>query len=114
MLSWSITEVVRYGYFAIHTLVPSAVPYVLTWLRYSLFLVLYPTGVASEIGTIVLALPFIKQTDMFGISMPNKFNFAFDLYISLIVIIIVYIPGLYSSFITIVTDLIEIIIIHII
>jgi len=92
MLSWSITEVVRYLYYAINLW--GNVPYPLTWLRYSLFLVLYPSGVASEIGTIVVGLPYIKQTDLYGISMPNKFNASFDLYTVLIFILLVYIPGL--------------------
>ena len=94
MLSWSITEVVRYLYYAINLW--GEVPYPLTWLRYSLFLVLYPSGVASEIGTIVVGLPYIKQTDLYGVSLPNKFNFSFDLFTILIVIILVYIPGMFK------------------
>ncbi|MBA0653789.1 hypothetical protein Goklo_020921 [Gossypium klotzschianum] len=30
------------------------------WLRYSTFLVLYPTGISSEVGLIYFALPYIK------------------------------------------------------
>jgi len=63
--SWSLVEVPRYGFYIWKLLVdsdpaptpkgappaaktPSNVPYWLTWLRYSLFIVLYPTGITGE------------------------------------------------------------------
>ncbi|KAF3989078.1 hypothetical protein FT663_03012 [Candidozyma haemuli var. vulneris] len=55
-VSWAITEIVRYSYYASHLKDPENVPYILTWLRYSLFFVLYPTGVASEVSIIYLSL----------------------------------------------------------
>ncbi|OBA21081.1 PTPLA-domain-containing protein [Metschnikowia bicuspidata var. bicuspidata NRRL YB-4993] len=55
-LSWSITEVVRYSYYAANLKDAGSVPYWLTWLRYSLFYVLYPTGVASEMTMIYKSL----------------------------------------------------------
>ncbi len=42
--AWSVTEVVRYSYYAFNIL--GFVPYLLTWCRYSLFIILYPLGVA--------------------------------------------------------------------
>jgi very-long-chain (3R)-3-hydroxyacyl-CoA dehydratase len=47
-LSWCCVEVPRYMYYALNLL--DEVPYALTWLRYSLFGVLYPTGITGEIG----------------------------------------------------------------
>jgi len=44
--AWSVTEIIRYSYYMLSQL--NAVPYFLTWLRYSSFLPLYPIGVASE------------------------------------------------------------------
>lgn len=55
-LSWSVTEIVRYSYYGANLRNPDNVPYLLTWLRYSLFYVLYPTGVASELSIIYLSL----------------------------------------------------------
>lgn len=55
-LSWSITEIVRYSYYASNLKNANDVPYWLVWLRYSLFYVLYPTGVASELTMIYLSL----------------------------------------------------------
>jgi very-long-chain (3R)-3-hydroxyacyl-CoA dehydratase len=47
LLAWSITEVIRYGYF-VQTL-RGASPGPLTWLRYNTFFVLYPVGIMSEV-----------------------------------------------------------------
>lgn len=45
--AWSLTEVVRYSWYAIKELTGAA-PFPLTWCRYSFFYVLYPLGVYSE------------------------------------------------------------------
>lgn len=55
-LSWSITEIIRYSYYASNLRAPGKVPYYLTWARYSLFFVLYPSGVMSEMFMIYLSL----------------------------------------------------------
>jgi very-long-chain (3R)-3-hydroxyacyl-CoA dehydratase len=47
LLAWSITEIIRYSYFALN-LKNGQVPDYLTWLRYNTFFVLYPVGIASE------------------------------------------------------------------
>ena len=47
VVSWGITEVVRYSFYFCGLL--GFVPYPLFWLRYSLFMVLYPTGITGEI-----------------------------------------------------------------
>ncbi|KAF3389490.1 hypothetical protein F1880_003476 [Penicillium rolfsii] len=45
--AWGITEIIRYGFFAI-TLSGGSVPSWWTWLRYNTFYVLYPIGITSE------------------------------------------------------------------
>merc|ERR1719245_2292662 len=47
LVAWGITEVVRYSFYALK-LLGREIP-LLTWLRYTLFLVLYPLGVLSEL-----------------------------------------------------------------
>jgi very-long-chain (3R)-3-hydroxyacyl-CoA dehydratase len=102
--AWSATEVVRYAYFAVlsygnmasggllsvHELVPAW----LTWLRYSMFLVHYPIGVSAEIWLVLGALPLIRETRFLRISMPNRWNFAFDFAVFSTVALLGYIPGL--------------------
>ncbi|TKA73409.1 hypothetical protein B0A55_04272 [Friedmanniomyces simplex] len=47
LFAWSVTEVVRYSYFAVN-LAYGRVPSWLTWVRYNAFFVLYPLGISSE------------------------------------------------------------------
>ena len=47
LFAWSLTEVIRYTYYGTPVEIKP-----LTWLRYTLFLVLYPMGVTGEIGTL--------------------------------------------------------------
>ncbi|KAL2854344.1 tyrosine phosphatase-like protein [Aspergillus pseudoustus] len=63
LAAWSTADVVRYLYFAV-LLAGVPVPQALKWLRYSLFLVLYPIGIGSEWwlmyrATTVTTNPFI-------------------------------------------------------
>lgn len=55
-LSWSITEIIRYSYYSANLKDPGAVSPTLTWLRYTTFYVLYPTGVSSELAMIYFSL----------------------------------------------------------
>ena len=57
VVAWSMTEVVRYGYYLCSNISGAGVvPDGLIWLRYSLFYVLYPVGVASEMTCIWTSL----------------------------------------------------------
>lgn len=51
VLAWSAADTIRYLYFATR-LVGGHQYYNLTWLRYSAFYVLYPLGIASEVGVV--------------------------------------------------------------
>lgn len=49
-ISWSIAEIPRYLYYAVAQIMPSSeIPYPLFWIRYSMFIVLYPSGISGEI-----------------------------------------------------------------
>jgi len=57
ILSWSFIEVPRYAFYVSALITGDAAkktPYVLFWLRYSLFAILYPTGITGEL-TVFLA-----------------------------------------------------------
>ena len=47
VISWATVEVPRYTFYAANLY--GAAPYWLLWLRYSLFAVLYPTGISGEL-----------------------------------------------------------------
>jgi very-long-chain (3R)-3-hydroxyacyl-CoA dehydratase len=66
--SWALVEVPRYLFYALNII--DALPYPLFWLRYSLFAVLYPTGITGELGCMYLALftlkgDFVSPFDIF-------------------------------------------------
>ncbi|KAK8760910.1 hypothetical protein V5799_027819 [Amblyomma americanum] len=61
-------------------------------IRYSFFLVLYPTGVSGEIVSMVAALPYIRQRGLFTFPLPNWLNFSFDYHTFVILVIASYVP----------------------
>ncbi|KAG2443040.1 hypothetical protein HYH02_009455 [Chlamydomonas schloesseri] len=93
LTAWSITEVVRYSFFAVKELAGS-VPYPLLWLRYTTFIPLYPLGVASELSMVRLALPAIWARHLWSVDLPNAFNWAFDYPVLCALIVLSYLPGL--------------------
>ncbi|KAL3524918.1 hypothetical protein ACH5RR_013290 [Cinchona calisaya] len=92
VISWSITEIIRYSFFGTKEALGSA-PSWLLWLRYSTFLLLYPSGITSEVGLIYIALPYIKESGKYSVLMPNKWNFSFDDYYAALSVLGVYVPG---------------------
>lgn len=92
VISWSITEIIRYSFFGVKELLGFA-PAWLLWLRYSTFLLLYPTGITSEVGLIYIALPYIKESAKYCLRMPNKWNFSFDYFYAALLVIAFYVPG---------------------
>ncbi|KAL6012584.1 Very-long-chain (3R)-3-hydroxyacyl-CoA dehydratase PASTICCINO 2A [Asimina triloba] len=90
---WSFPEIIRYSFFGMKEALGFA-PSWLLWLRYSTFLVLYPSGITSEVGLIYTALPFIKKSDKYCIRMPNKWNFSFDYFYASILALGIYVPGM--------------------
>ncbi len=97
VLAWGFVEVVRYLYLALNMF--GIAPRFLTWLRYSLFYVLYPLGVYGEMRVLYDALPSIYDSEILSISMPNPWNFSFSFasYIWLLIHVI-YLPGLYVQY----------------
>lgn len=101
LIAWSLTEVVRYAYYVVGLTVKdkSDVPSALTFLRYSMFLVLYPMGITGEMGCLWHALPTIAATKPYTVALPNTMNFAFS-YESFVwfTLIGLYPPGAYVMY----------------
>ncbi|EMR10322.1 hypothetical protein PNEG_01578 [Pneumocystis murina B123] len=81
--AWSITEIVRYSYYASN--LKKKAPSMLLWLRYNLFYILYPLGTSSEILLIWKTLPYIDH---------EKHVYA----LILKGILMIYIPGFYIMY----------------
>ncbi|KAJ1965831.1 hypothetical protein GGI12_000518 [Dipsacomyces acuminosporus] len=75
ILAWSVTECVRYSHYALSLL--NIEVYFLLYLRYTLFYVLYPIGVTSELLELWAALPYAH--DIYPALRPyimlNMFNY---------------------------------------
>jgi len=97
LTAWSVTEILRYSYYAFNQL--NMVPGILTYLRYTLFIVLYPIGVTGEIMCIIRALDWVKETGLYSLGMPNRWNISLNYYYTLCLSLPVYViafPQLYS------------------
>ncbi|XP_022942934.1 very-long-chain (3R)-3-hydroxyacyl-CoA dehydratase PASTICCINO 2A-like isoform X1 [Cucurbita moschata] len=92
VISWSITEIIRYSFYGMKEAFGFA-PSLLLWLRYSTFLLLYVTGITSEVGLVYLALPYMKESGKYSFRMPNKWNFSFDYLYGAMLILAIYVPG---------------------
>ncbi|DAZ93268.1 TPA: hypothetical protein N0F65_010892 [Lagenidium giganteum] len=91
VFSWALVEVPRYSFYALNLY--NMVPSFLFFLRYHLFMVLYPSGVLGETLCMISSLGFLS-TGAYSIQMPNAHNISISLYVVVILMIIVYIPGL--------------------
>uniref|UniRef100_A0A3P9L605 Very-long-chain (3R)-3-hydroxyacyl-CoA dehydratase n=1 Tax=Oryzias latipes TaxID=8090 RepID=A0A3P9L605_ORYLA len=88
--AWTVTEIIRYSFYTFSLL--NHLPYLIKWARYTFFVLLYPMGVTGELLTIYAALPYVQKTGLYSVTLPNKYNFSFDYYTFLILIMISYIP----------------------
>lgn len=75
-VSWALGDVLRYGMY-----VSAMLGFrfkALKWLRYTAFFVLQPVGIGSEWLVYWRTLSHIDGTTLYGVRMPNAWNFAFD------------------------------------
>ncbi|GMR34149.1 hypothetical protein PMAYCL1PPCAC_04344, partial [Pristionchus mayeri] len=91
LIAWSVTEVIRYSFYALNIF--KCVPQILIWLRYTLFIILYPMGASGELFVVFRSLPFVKERNLFSFDMPNPLNMSFSFYWFLVIFMLNYIPG---------------------
>lgn len=94
-LIWSIIEIVRYPYY-ITQLLNIEISF-LTWLRYTLWIPLYPLGFVCE-GIIILRnIPYFEETQKFTVSLPNTYNFALHFpSVMRLYLLLLLLPGIYT------------------
>uniref|UniRef100_A0A023EMM5 Very-long-chain (3R)-3-hydroxyacyl-CoA dehydratase n=1 Tax=Aedes albopictus TaxID=7160 RepID=A0A023EMM5_AEDAL len=91
LFCWSLMETIRYSYYVLHLALHS-VPYFMTWLRYTIFIPLYPAGFIGELLCFYWAQSHFRETDKWSLSMPNRFNFTFSFYYFAWMMSIGYLP----------------------
>lgn len=90
LLAWSVTEIIRYGYYAFNLV--GAVPSLLVMLRYTTFIILYPIGVTGELLCFYWAQDYARTEKVWSFEMPNKYNFTFSYLYFLWFVMLLYIP----------------------
>ncbi|XP_017774423.1 PREDICTED: very-long-chain (3R)-3-hydroxyacyl-CoA dehydratase [Nicrophorus vespilloides] len=93
-LVWTSIELIRYPYYI--TQVYNQNNGFLTWLRYTIWIPLYPMGFICE-GVIMLrSIPYFEETQQFSFQMPNKYNFIFSFPLLLrVYLLFFFLPGIY-------------------
>ncbi|CAH0552699.1 unnamed protein product [Brassicogethes aeneus] len=75
LLTWSAVEIIRYPYYM--SQLHKKENGILTWLRYTVWIFLYPIGFLCESVIIFRNLIFIEHSGKWSVSMPNTLNFTF-------------------------------------
>jgi len=93
-LVWASIETVRYPYYLSQLF--NVDLYMLTWLRYTMWIPLYPLGILCE-GIICLRnIPYFEETQRLSLALPSPWNMTFDMPTFLkIYLLILSIPGTY-------------------
>lgn len=52
---------------------------VVTWIRYSAWVLLYPLGLGGEFIVIFKNIPYFEETKRLSITLPNNWNFSFHM-----------------------------------
>uniref|UniRef100_A0A0X3Q0W9 Very-long-chain (3R)-3-hydroxyacyl-CoA dehydratase n=2 Tax=Schistocephalus solidus TaxID=70667 RepID=A0A0X3Q0W9_SCHSO len=90
VVSWCLAEITRYCYYFACLLFKP--PFSLTYLRYSLFMILYPTGILGELLLILLSLSYVSKRSPIDFPMPNRLNVALHGYCVYWIVLIMYLP----------------------
>lgn len=90
VFTWSVSDVVRYAW-AFSGCVLAKPPRLLTFLRYTLFIILYPLGATAEWALLYGALPAARG-GFWKVQLPNAWNAAFDYHLFLLLVLACYGP----------------------
>ncbi|XP_061593956.1 very-long-chain (3R)-3-hydroxyacyl-CoA dehydratase-like [Cololabis saira] len=84
---WSTIEIFRYPFYMLACM--GTEWKLLTWLRYSLWIPLYPMGVVAEAVAVIQSLPIFDETRLFSVPLPSflgrslSFSYTLQLYLVL-------------------------------
>lgn len=92
---WCSIETIRYPFYI--TQVYKKEVYLITWLRYTIWIPLYPLGILCESVVVFRSIPYFEETQRYSASMPNDWNFTLNVPTLLrIHLLLLSIPGLYT------------------
>ncbi|BHF65439.1 Very-long-chain [Sparganum proliferum] len=90
-LVWSMIELFRYPYYLLRIFDEEFG--LLTYLRYTAWIPLYPIGFMCEGKLIILAMPLLEQSRKFCLDLPNPWNVSFDFPLFLHVYFLAMLPA---------------------
>jgi len=90
LFAWTITEIIRYSMYTINLI--STPPYFLTWLRYTFFIIAYPTGVTGELLCQLVGIQHAYKHGILSVNLPNSLNASFSFPLFILVTMLLYIP----------------------
>lgn len=88
--AWPLAETTRYIYYALNLLKLNL--YIVTWARYTFFILLYPLGVSGELLILYELMQICQKTGVYDYKLPNPLNISFYANIAIIFLILTYVP----------------------
>ncbi|CAG7720673.1 unnamed protein product [Allacma fusca] len=76
-LVWCTVELTRYPYYMLQ--ISKYKVYLVTWLRYSAWIILYPLGFVAEAVVIFQCIPYFIESGKYSWTLPNSWNVTFSL-----------------------------------
>jgi very-long-chain (3R)-3-hydroxyacyl-CoA dehydratase len=83
-------EMFRYPFYTLSSLKLELWP--ISWLRYNMWIPLYPTGLFLELITMIRSVPYYYTTGKYGFSLPNAVNCSFNFGVFLAVFVVTAFP----------------------
>ncbi|XP_073424973.1 very-long-chain (3R)-3-hydroxyacyl-CoA dehydratase 3 [Dendrobates tinctorius] len=93
---WSIIEIFRYPFYMLACI--DVHWKLLTWIRYTIWIPLYPLGVLSEAVCVLLSMPIFTETGIFGLHLPSPLNVNISFSIFLSIYLLILVLGLVINF----------------
>ncbi|XP_069767941.1 very-long-chain (3R)-3-hydroxyacyl-CoA dehydratase isoform X2 [Narcine bancroftii] len=93
---WSIIEMFRYPYYMLSC--AGTEWKILTWIRYTIWIPLYPLGVIAEAVCVVQSIPYFEATGRFSVKLPNPLNISFSFTYFLQGYLVIMFLGLFVNF----------------
>lgn len=75
LMTWSTIEIIRYPFYMFSSIGMDVK--MVTWLRYTAWIPLYPLGILFEGTIVIMSIPLFEESGVFSLQLPNSANFAF-------------------------------------
>ncbi|XP_008404203.1 very-long-chain (3R)-3-hydroxyacyl-CoA dehydratase-like [Poecilia reticulata] len=93
---WSSIEIFRYPFYMLACIGTDWK--LLTWLRYSLWIPLYPLGVVAEAVAVIQSLPIFDETRLFSVPLPSALGHSLSFSYTLQLYLVLMFLGLFINF----------------